>query len=210
MYYSMYSCIVQGHSCNSSFFIYTMLKVKVILGSSREGRHGEKVGLFISELASKRTDWEVEYIDLKERVLPFFTSAKPPKMGDYEEDGTKAWAKTVDEADAFILITPEYNHGYPAVLKNALDLIYKEWNNKPVAFVGYGAAVGGSRAVEQLRQVVVELQMAPIRDAVAVPMVWEAFDEAGKPKNQYLVESGKAMFDQLSWWGEALKQARNK
>jgi|SRR6185369_4284743 len=187
-----------------------MLKVKIILGTNREGRHGQKVGEYIKGLAELRPDWEVEYIDLKERTLPFFTSAKPPKMGDYEEEGTKEWAKTIDEGDAYVFIVPEYNHGYSAVMKNALDLIYKEWANKPVAFVGYGAVVGGSRAVEQLRQVIVELQMVSIKDTVLVPMVWEAFDESGKPKNTHIEKSAIEMFDQLTWWGEALKAARTK
>lgn len=187
-----------------------MLKVKIILGSARDGRFGDKPARFVYELAKKQQDWEAEFLDLKEWNLPFFASAKAPKSGEYEGDLIKKWAAAIGEADAYIMVTPEYNHGYPAVLKNALDFLYNEWVNKPVAFVGYGGGLGGGRAVEQLRQVVIELQMAPIREALFIPSVWQAFDESGKPVDEQLGNKAQAMFEQLTWWGEALKAARNK
>ncbi len=187
-----------------------MLKVKIILGSTRDGRFGDKPAHFIYELARKRQDWEVELLDLKEWNLPFFTSAKAPKIGEYEGDLVKKWAATIGEADAYIIVAPEYNHGYSAVLKNAMDFLYNEWVNKPVAFVGYGGGLGGGRAVEQLRQVVIELQMAPIREALYIPSVWQAFDENGKPVDEQSESKAEALFTQLHWWGEALKVARNK
>lgn len=108
-----------------------------------------------------------------------FDSPMPPLTGQYPEGKVTEWAKKIASYDGFLIVTPEYNHGYPAVLKNALDQIYKEWNGKPVAFVGYGATSGGIRAIEQLRQVVIELRMIPFKDDVIIPYIWQAFDENG-------------------------------
>lgn len=118
------------------------------------------------------------------------------------------WAEKVGEADGYIFITPEYNHGYPAVLKNALDYVYNQWNNKPAAFVSYGGVAGGTRSVQQLRQVVVELQMVPIRAGVHIPAYWENLDQNGNLKTESLKNSAEAMFDQLIWWAEVLQKAR--
>ena len=107
-----------------------------------------------------------------------------------------------------MFVTPEYNHGYPAVLKNALDHVYAEWNNKPAAFVAYGGKAGGARSVEQLRSVAIELQMAPIRQAILIPGVRRAFDEDGKPADASYEQQADALLDQLVWWARALKAAR--
>ncbi len=186
------------------------LKIQIILGSTRDARQGEKAAKFIYEFAKKRKDFSVEYIDLKEWNFQFLNEASPPSMGNYSDPKTKKWASKINESDGYIFVTPEYNHGYSAVLKNALDLIYKEWNNKPGAFVSYGGAAG-SRAVEQLRQVLVELQMAPIRAQVMITSIWTAFDSKGELINKEMYEkSTNAMFDQLVWWAHALKSAREK
>lgn len=185
-----------------------MLQVKIILGSDREGRFGEKVGSYVESLAAKQADWEVELLDLKEWELPYSFGTTTPKSGNYELPKTKEWAAKIKEADAFIIVTPEYNHGYPAVLKNALDLVYAEWNRKPVAFVGYGAAMGGGRAIEQLRQVIIELEMASTRNAVDIPFVWTAFGEDGQSADAALTEKFSPVFEELSWWANALKAAR--
>ena len=187
------------------------LKVQIILGSTREGRYGEKVGKWINNIASKRKDFKTEYIDLREWNISFLNDHMPPSMGKYSDPVVQKWAKKIEEADAYIIVTPEYNHGYPGVLKNALDVIYKEWNNKPVTFVSYGGYVGGSRSVEQLRQVALELQMAPIREAIFIPFVWQAFDENDeiKGKEDYN-KRADSMLNQLIWWAKALKEARNK
>jgi NAD(P)H-dependent FMN reductase len=132
--------------------------------------------------------------------------------GDYAHESVRAWAKKIGEADAYIMIAPEYNHGYSAVLKNALDVVYGEWNNKAVGFVSYGS-VGGGRVVEQLRQVSVELQMASTRNAVHIQAPWFLLDENGDLKSDALVpysDSLNGMVDQLVWWGNALKEARSK
>ncbi|MBI2670628.1 NAD(P)H-dependent oxidoreductase [Candidatus Woesearchaeota archaeon] len=187
------------------------IKVQIILGSTRQGRYGEKVFKWINDLASKRKDFKVESIDLKDWNIPFLNDPMPPSMGKYSDTIVQKWAKKIEEADAYLIVTPEYNHGYSAVLKNALDVIYKEWTNKPITFVSYGGYVGGSRAVEQLRQVAVELQMAPIREAVFIPMIWQAFDENGKLKGEEdYNKRAESMLNQLIWWAKALKEARSK
>lgn len=163
-----------------------MKKINVILGSTRNGRNGGKVAAWVMvEIAKlESSDVSFELIDLLDWKLPFVEYHMPPLMGEYPEGIVTEWAKKMAEADGYLIITPEYNHGYPAVLKNALDLINKEWNNKPVAFVSYGAGSGGIRAVEQLIQVVVELRMAPLKDQVNIQNVWAAFDEAGNIINE--------------------------
>lgn len=175
-----------------------MKKIKIILGSTREGRNSDKVTNWFLKAVKElpETDLSFEIVDLKEWNLPFLESPFPPSTGKYPEGKVTEWAKEIEEADGFVVVTPEYNHGYPAVLKNALDLIYKEWNGKPVAFVSYGAVSGGIRAVEQLRQVAIELRMIPLKDEINIHLIWQAFnesedlkDESIKPKVATLVEA---------------------
>jgi len=134
--------------------------------------------------------------------------------GEYPNNDVQKWANKVAEADGYIIVSPEYNHGYPAVLKNAFDHIYPEWNNKPVGFVSYGNA-GGARAIEQLRQVVVELQMAPIKHAIHIPsQVYLAIvrPQEGDTSNPFdmLKDNANSFLDQLIWWTKALKVAREE
>lgn len=190
-----------------------MLKVKIIMGSTREGRNGARVGEYIQSVAATESDWEVEYLDLKTLDLPMYAEAVSPSFRE-SLDGlpevVKKWSHSIEEADAYIIVTPEYNHGYPAPLKNAIDWLFKEWNRKPVAFVSYGALLAGGRAVEQLRQVVAELHMTSVRTQVLFPAVWEAFDANGQPKDSATEERVRGMFRELTWWGNALKDARQK
>jgi NAD(P)H-dependent FMN reductase len=186
------------------------MKIQVIFGSTREGRQGEKVAQWFFKLASKRTDAEYEFIDLRDWQLPMFNNPHSPMTGKYVDDIVKKWSKKINEADGYVIVTPEYNHGYPAVLKNALDHLYKEWNNKPIAFVGYGASAGGGRAIEQLRLVAAELHMASIRESILIPAIWDAFDETGNPKDISLSTKVDVLLDQLLWWSTALKEAREK
>ena len=187
-----------------------MLKIKIILGSTREGRFGEKPARWIFEEAKKQQGVEAELIDLRDYPLPFFDEASSPAMneGAYANEIAGKLAKKIGEADGFIIATPEYNHGYPAVLKNAMDFIYNEWNKKPVGFVSWGG-VAGARAVEQLRQVAVELQMAPIRNSVHIPNFWAMMDEKGNLKTESLQKSADDFLAQLLWWAEALQAARS-
>ncbi len=190
-----------------------MLQVKIIVGSTRPGRFSEKVLPWLTDTASARNDMQVEVLDLREHELPFFDAPMSPayvQNGEYGSEVVRAWAKKIGEADAYIIIAPEYNHGYTAVLKNALDVVYGEWNNKTVGFVSYGS-VGGGRVVEQLRQVAVELQMASTRNAVHIQAPWFLLEENGDLKTGALdgyTDSLKGMLDQLTWWGNALKEAR--
>jgi NAD(P)H-dependent FMN reductase len=169
--------------------------VHVILGSTRQGRAGERVARWFLDQAEGRDDLRLELVDLRDWSLPFFDSAVPPMMGRYDDPAQQAWAAHVARADAYVLVTPEYNHGYPAVLKNALDTVFAEWRGKPVGFVGYGGPGGGIRAVEQLRQVVVELDMHPLRDAVVLPRVYAAFDEQGRLHDPAPAAEAKAVLD---------------
>jgi NAD(P)H-dependent FMN reductase len=147
------------------------LKVKVIIGSTRENRFADKPAHWIFEEVKKEAGVEAEILDLRDYPMPFFEESVSPSRlnGNYANEKVRKWAAKVSDGDAFIIIAPEYNHGYPAVLKNALDSIYPEWNYKAVGFIGYGS-VGGARSIEQLRQVVVELKMLPIRPALHLPM----------------------------------------
>ena len=192
-----------------------MLNIKVIVGSTRPNRFSEKLIPWLSEHLTKRDGVAFEILDLKEHELPLFDQPMSPayvQNGEYTHESVRAWAKKIGEADAYIMIAPEYNHGYTAVLKNALDVVYGEWNNKAVGFVSYGS-VGGGRVVEQLRQVAVELQIASTRNAVHIQAPWFLLEENGDLKADALVpytDSLNGMLDQLEWWGNALKEARSK
>ena len=195
------------------------IKIQVIIGSTRQGRFSEKPAQWIFEEAKKLEDVEVELLDLRDYEMPFFDSPMPPSMakGQYSNEIVKKWAEKVNDGDAFIIVSPEYNHGYAAVLKNALDVIYPEWHRKPVGFVSYGSALG-ARSVEQLRQVAVELQMAPIRNAIHIPAdIFMAAMMGKGPQGPEMFESIRKspmgdpverFFNDLLWWAKALKTAR--
>ncbi len=176
------------------------MKIQIIFGSTREGRKGEMIFRWIGDLAKQRKDFETELIDLRDWELPFLNDPKNPSSGEYSYDYTKKWSAKVAEADGYIIVTPEYNFGYPAVLKNALDLLYKEWNGKPVAFVSYGASAGGSRAVEQLKQVALGLKMLPIYEAVHIVRFYKAFDEQGNLTEIFYNDIANKLLDSLTSW----------
>ncbi len=170
--------------------------IQVILGSTRQGRFGDRVAEWFVAETRDRTDASIELVDLRDWPLPFFDQPVPPMAGDYADPAQRRWGEKVAAADGFVIVTPEYNHGYPAVLKNALDHLYAEWVGKPVGFVGYGGPGGGIRAVEQLRQVVIELGMLPTRAQVAIPRVYQAF-EAGPPDASHLRRSAAGVLDEV-------------
>ena len=178
-----------------------------ILGSTRQGRRGGKVADWFGAFAGQREDIHYEPVDLRDWNLGFFDEPRVPSQGNYENEEQRRWAKKVGGADGFVWITPEYNHGYPASLKNALDHVYAEWNRKPVSFVSYGGPGGGARAVQQLRQVVIELQMVPLRQQVLVHRFWEHLGEAGFVGAAHEAEA-TALLDELAWWAGVLKGAR--
>jgi len=189
------------------------IRIKIILGSTRQGRFSEIPGRWTLGELQKRSGIEAEVLDLRDYTMPFFDEVETPgyKKQPYTHPAVVKWTAKIAEADAFIIIAPEYNHGYPAVLKNALDYVYQEWNNKPVAFISYGSALG-ARSVEQLREVAVELQMAPVRNAIHIPYEVVMAAGSGKSDSEILapyVERATGLFDQLLWWGKALKAARD-
>lgn len=184
------------------------MKLQLIIGSVQNGRRGEMVAKWvygeISKLAKKyrgsNEEFELELVDLKEWNLPPYQEPTP--------EIAQKWIDKIAEADGYILVTPEYNHGYPASVKDAFDYPYKEWNRKPIAFVGYSTGIGGGiRSIEQLRQVVIELQMAPIRTAVYFPQVETNFVD-GKPADDKAGDKLNKFLDDLVWWTKALKNAR--
>ena len=184
------------------------VRIAIILGSTRDGRAGERVGIWFRSVAEQRADLTVDFYDLLDVDLPFFSASMGPASGNYTPEA-RAWADKIGPADGFVIVSPEYNHGYTAAIKNALDHIYAEWNNKPVAFVSYGGGAGGSRAVEQLRLVAIELQMAPIREAIIIAGARAALSEEGVPADPALNDRANAMLNQLVWWARALRAARS-
>jgi NAD(P)H-dependent FMN reductase len=182
------------------------LNIKVIVGSIREGRISLPIANWVMERARGRDDLAVELLDLAVWNLPMFAEPFPPATGKYSEH-QRAWAAAIAPADGYILIAPEYNHGMSAVLKNALDTVFAEWGRKPVAFVAHGG-MGGARSVEQLRQVTAGMAMAPLSQAVHLQGAAKMRDGdhfyAGEIENRRLA----TLFDELVWWGKALKAAR--
>ena len=146
-----------------------MLKVAIILGSTRPGRNGEAVSQWVYGITKKRIDIDFELVDIKDFNLPLLDEPIPPSMGQYSKEHTKMWSAKIDSFDAYIFVTAEYNHGIPGALKNAIDFLFKEWNNKVAGFVSYGG-VGGVRAVEQLRLVMAELKVATVRTQVQLSL----------------------------------------
>ena len=185
-------------------------RIGIVIGSTREGRFGEKPANWIHELARQRTDLAVELIDLRDHPLPFFNEAMSLVYAPAKNEAALRWADKIATLDGLIVVTPEYNHGPSAVLKNALDYAYKEFNRKPIGFVGYGG-VGAARAVEQLRLVATELQMAPVRNAVHIGMVeFLGLWQQGKRFDDYphLAQAADGLLDDMAWWAKALRAAR--
>jgi len=184
-----------------------MTKIAIILGSTRPNRNGEAVAKWIFEIAEKRSDAEFEFIDIKDYNLPLLDEPTPPSMGHYSNEHTKKWSAIIDKFDGFVFVTPEYNHATSGALKNAIDYLYKEWNNKAAGFVSYGNN-GGIRAVENLRLIMAELQIADVRAQVAF-LLSEDFENFAifKPRKDH-EKSADTMLDQLISWSKALKKIR--
>ena len=186
-----------------------VIKIAIILGSTRPGRNGEAVARWIYEIAKKRIDAEFEFVDIKDFNLPLLDEPIPPSQSQYSKEHTKVWSAKIDSFDGYIFVTAEYNHGIPGALKNAIDYLYKEWNNKAAGFVGYGS-VGGVRAVEQLRLVMAELQVADVRAQVAVSIITEFEDFRIFKPASYQEKLVNNMLDQVISWGRALKLLRTQ
>jgi NAD(P)H-dependent FMN reductase len=188
------------------------LKIAIIISTTRATRFGDKPAQWVKEMASGRDDMEVEVLDLRDFPMPFFDEMASNAWVPSTNEVAQRWQKKVAEFDGYVFVTAEYNHGIPAVLKNALDYAYPEWNKKAAAFVGYGA-VGGARAVEQLRMVAAELQMATIRTGVYIQGAdFMAAWKSGKDLREisHLQQGVRDLLDQLAWWTKALKTARRQ
>jgi NAD(P)H-dependent FMN reductase len=189
-------------------------KLKVILGSVRASRFSEKVAPWAMQEIAKHPEFEAELLDLRDYEMPFFNEASSPssKKEPYKNEVVARWTAKIAEGDAFLFVLPEYDRSVPGVLKNAIDWVYPEWNNKPLSILSYGT-MGGARSAEHLRSMGIEMQMAPIRQAVQIPLPWTLQDENGNIKPGALdsyTRSMDTMLKQLSWWTEVLKYGREK
>jgi NAD(P)H-dependent FMN reductase len=190
-----------------------MSVISVIVGSTREGRFSEKPAKWIFQHLQKRAGIDARLLDLRDFPMPFFDQPATPSMpgrGPYEHEVVQRWTAAIAQSDGFVFVTPEYNYGTSAVLKNAIDWVYPEWNRKAAGFVSYGAAMG-TRSVQQLRETLIEVQVAPIRSSVHIPVatLWAHYRggdvEAGLAE---LEASAATLIDDLLWWTAALKTAR--
>ncbi len=188
-----------------------MTKILILTGSNRPGRFNIQPAQWIAKEAQKHADIEVELVDLQEVALPFLDEPQSPMQRQYEHAHTKEWSARIAEADGFILVTPEYNHSFSPILKNALDYLYHEWNHKPVSFVSYGSLAGGSRAVEHLRGVAGELKMYDLREQIMFPNYWDHLDVNGSftftAEHQ---EQAQNLVASLAFWAGELKASRAK
>ena len=190
-----------------------MTVISVIVGSTRQGRFSERPAEWILQHLKKRSGVDARLLDLRNYPMPFFdqpVSPATPGRAPYEHEVVKNWTAAIAQSDGFVFVTPEYNYGPAAVLKNAIDWVYAEWNRKAACFVSYGSAMG-ARSVQQLRQTAIELQLAPVRSSVHIPVatLWAHYQ--GGDVDAGLAELGApaaAMIDDLLWWTEALKAAR--
>ena len=185
-------------------------KLVIVVGSVREGRFGPVVASWVAEQAAAHGSFDVEVVDLAEFEIPLSLPAASPKYAgaSYPRPaGVETLTTRFDAADAFVLVTPEYNHSYPASLKAAVDWHFTQWTAKPVAFVSYGGAAGGRHAVLHLENVLTELHAVTIRDGLAFPNHFVTWD-AGRPLDADAPGYAKTMFNQLAWWAAALRKAR--
>ncbi|MFE6283607.1 NADPH-dependent FMN reductase [Streptomyces sp. NPDC057877] len=184
----------------------TTLDITLIIGSNRHGRFGPVVADWLLEHIRHRDDLGVRVVDLADTDLPTSLARTPEAV-----DALAGVTPKLSAADAFVVLTPEYNHSFPAALKNLIDWHYTEWRAKPVALVSYGGVSGGLRAVEHLRQVFAELHAVTVRDTVSFHNAGASFDDRGRPKDATGPDAAaKTMLDQLVWWGTALKEARER
>ena len=187
-----------------------MLNLQVIIASTRSGRAGHLVGAWFHELARRHGNFDVELVDLAEIDLPLFDESKHPRLQQYEHGYTKAWGATVERADAYVFVTPEYDHAPPASLVNALQHLVQEWAYKPAGFVSYGGVSGGTRGVQVTKQIAVTLKMMPIPEAVNIPFFKQHLDRDADvfAPGEVQEQAAGVMLDELLRWTEALKPLR--
>ena len=184
-----------------------MLNIAIVAGSTRPGRHARIVADWLLGIARERGDAHFELVDLADHDLPLLDEALPPSAGQYTQPHTRAWAATIERFDGFVFVTPEYNRAPPAALKNAIDFLYAEWHNKAAGFVAYGSH-GGTRAVEHLRLIMGELQIADVRDQVALSLFDDFVDFTVLDPRPLQTRAAHTMLDQVVAWSEAMKDVR--
>jgi NAD(P)H-dependent FMN reductase len=182
--------------------------LKIIVASTRPGRVGASVGRWITGVAEQHPGFAVEVLDLAEVQLPLMDEPNHPRLRAYTHEHTRAWSATIDAADAFVFVMPEYNYSYTAPLKNAIDYLFTEWQHKPVGLVSYGGVSGGLRAAQMIKQVVTSLSMMPLVEAVTIPMVHSHVQDGELVPTELVQQSATAMLDSLVRWTAALKVLR--
>jgi NAD(P)H-dependent FMN reductase len=187
-----------------------MPTLQIIIASTRPGRVGLPVGQWFETRARAQGGFEVEVVDLAELKLPFMDEPNHPRLRKYTHQHTRDWSAKVDAADAFVFVMPEYNYGFNAPIKNAIDFLHVEWQYKPVGFVSYGGISAGTRAVQMLKQVVSTLKMTPLPEAVSIPFVAQFIDDEGEIKaNEVMEQSADAMLVELVRVEQALRPLRS-
>lgn len=186
-------------------------QLKLIIASTRTGRKGPAVAKWFLKIAEQDPNFEIEVLDLKEINLPMMDEPEHPRFQKYTHEHTKKWSRTIAGADAFVVVTPEYNFSFPAALKNALDYLYSEWDGKPMAFVSYGGVSGGTRSVQEIKGPVTTLGMMPLPQAVNVPFFSQFINSEGVFEgNEILEKSAEGMLKKLAKWAGALKGMREE
>ena len=185
-----------------------MPNLTLIIGSTRPGRAGLPIASWFVERAERHGGFTVEVADLAEIDLPMYDEPHHPRLGQYVHQHTKDWSAIIDRADAVVFVTPEYNYGYPAALKNANDYLHNEWRDKPVGFVSYGGIAAGTRAVQQLKQVVTTLKMIPVTESVNIPFHAQFIDGGRVNANEVMEGAADAMLDELVRLDGALRPLR--
>jgi len=186
-----------------------MPNLTIVVGSTRPGRAGAPIAQWFAARAKDHGGFDVNVVDLAELGLPLLDEPNHPRLRTYTQQHTKDWSAIADAADAFVFVTPEYNYGYPASLKNAIDYLHHEWQHKPVGFVSYGGVAAGTRAVQQLKQVVTTLKMLPVFESVNIPFHTQFLDSDGTfQPNEVLDQAAGAMLDELVRTEAALRPLR--
>jgi NAD(P)H-dependent FMN reductase len=184
------------------------MRIEIIIVSTRQGRQGPIIGKWFSNYVAKDKRFEASVADLAEINLPMMDEPNHPKMKEYTHEYTKEWSRRIDNADGFVIVTPEYNFSAPAPLINALDYLYSEWNYKPAGFVSYGGVSGGTRAVEHIKQILTTLKVVPIYEAVNIPFFSQKITDGTFIADEHNEKAAQAMLDELYRWHEALIKLR--
>ena len=186
-----------------------MPRLSIIIGSTRPGRAGLPIADWFADRARAHGGFEIDVVDLAELNLPMLDEPNHPRLRQYTHQHTKDWSARVAGSDAFVIVTPEYNHGYSAAVKNAIDYLHHEWHYKPVGFVSYGGVAAGTRAMQQLKQVVTALRMLPLTDAVNIPFHTQFLDDDGRVQaNEVMEQAADVMLDELARVADALRPLR--